>query len=335
MIPKLSILFFSSNQNLDLVARMAAQADRSGFEALWFPERHGHEFGGLHPNPSLMAAAAARCTSQIRLRAGSVILPLHSPWRVAEEWALVDRLSDGRVGLGFTSGWCRDDFRLLNAEHRFETRADFARAAAQEVAWHWRNRNLHPQPVQAELPLWDTVAHRPRRFRAAGRAGYNVLTALLFQPLECLESNIRVYRESRPDPPERAQASREGPGQARRGQVTLAAHAAPGWCSSDGPLRESFQRYMLSSVDLWKAAEPRLALAAERKPELLSQLAMDRYLDEAGLFGSSARVREKLEEFYELGVDEVACIMDFGLPSDEVLRNVTRLRDIQNTAREA
>ena len=78
--------------------------DRHGFTAIWIPERHFHAFGGFSPNPSVIAAALARETKQIQLRSGSVVLPLHHPIRVAEEWAVVDNLSQGRVGISFASG---------------------------------------------------------------------------------------------------------------------------------------------------------------------------------------------------------------------------------------
>src|SRR4029453_9228783 len=87
-------------------------ADAHGFAAVWTPERHFHAFGGLYPNPSVTRAALAAVTERIEIRAGSVVLPLHHPLRVAEEWAVVDNLSNGRVGLAFASGWHADDFVL-------------------------------------------------------------------------------------------------------------------------------------------------------------------------------------------------------------------------------
>src|SRR5207342_155319 len=93
-----------------LLIEGAKFADRHGFEAVWMPERHFHAFGGLFPNPSVTAAAVAAVTQNVQVRAGSVVLPLHDPIRVAEEWSLVDNLSNGRVGISFASGWHADDF---------------------------------------------------------------------------------------------------------------------------------------------------------------------------------------------------------------------------------
>src|SRR5690606_12614994 len=95
-----------------LLLEGAKFGDRNDFTAIWTPERHFHAFGGLYPNPSVASAAIAAITHRIQIRGGSVVLPLHHPIRVAEEWALVDNLSHGRVGIAFASGWQPNDFVL-------------------------------------------------------------------------------------------------------------------------------------------------------------------------------------------------------------------------------
>ncbi|MFD0574449.1 LLM class flavin-dependent oxidoreductase [Kitasatospora gansuensis] len=94
-----SLLYFgsdaeaSSEDRYRLLLDGAKFADRNGFTAVWTPERHFHQFGGLYPNPSVMAAAVAAVTERVQVRAGSVVLPLHDPLRVAEEWSVVDNIS--------------------------------------------------------------------------------------------------------------------------------------------------------------------------------------------------------------------------------------------------
>src|SRR5690606_29078729 len=114
----LSLMFFSDTSQVeagnryDLVLEAARFADRHGFEAIWTPERHFHPFGGIYSSPATLTAALAATTQRVRLRAGSVVLPLEDPLRVAEAWAVVDNLSGGRVDLGFASGWNPNDFAL-------------------------------------------------------------------------------------------------------------------------------------------------------------------------------------------------------------------------------
>jgi len=95
-----------------LMLEGAKYFDRNGFEAVVDPERHFHAFGGPYPNPSVTGAALAAVTENIGIRAGSCVSPLHHPIRIAEEWAVVDNLSNGRVGLAFASGWQANDFVL-------------------------------------------------------------------------------------------------------------------------------------------------------------------------------------------------------------------------------
>src|ERR1700752_1539216 len=113
-----SIMFFAASEETlkhdkyDLVLKAAQFADQHSFSSVWIPERHFATLGGLYPNPSVLHAALAVLTKRIQLRAGSVVLPLHNPIRVAEEWSVVDNLSNGRVGLSFASGWHARDFAL-------------------------------------------------------------------------------------------------------------------------------------------------------------------------------------------------------------------------------
>src|SRR6185369_2335392 len=91
---KFSLLFFSDDGSKEtddkyrLLFEAAKYADEHGFAAIWIPERHFQDFGGLYPNPATLAAALAMVTRRIQLRAGSVALPLHNPIRVAEEWSV-------------------------------------------------------------------------------------------------------------------------------------------------------------------------------------------------------------------------------------------------------
>ena len=119
-----SLFYFSSDESTGgaeryrLLTRGRAVRRRHGFAAVWTPERHFHAFGGLYPNPAVTSAAIAAITHRVEIRAGSVVLPLHHPVRVAEEWSVVDNLSNGRVGISFASGWQPNDFVLAPENHR-------------------------------------------------------------------------------------------------------------------------------------------------------------------------------------------------------------------------
>jgi natural product biosynthesis luciferase-like monooxygenase protein len=214
----LSLFFFGSaavigagGEPYKFILDCARFADQQGFEAIWTPERHFHDFGGLFPNPSVLSAALAAVTSRLHLRAGSVVLPLHHPARVVEEWSVVDHLSAGRAGVAVTPGWNPNDF-VLN-------RSGFAQRFAEMpgqidvLRKLWSGESVEmvngldaaatvkisPPPRRRDLPLWLTCNRRPEGFAQAGQLGANVLTALLSQSPDELVANIAIYRKALED----------------------------------------------------------------------------------------------------------------------------------------
>lgn len=335
-------------------------ADASGFTAVWTPERHFHAFGGLYPNPALTTAALAARTSRVQLRAGSVVLPLHQPLRVAEDWAVLDNMSGGRVGVAFASGWQVDDFALAPErygdrhaalrEHLHTLRRLWAGEAVEAVNGLGQTVALttRPRPVQPQLPVWLTAAGNVETFRQAGELGTGVLTHLLGQSLGELALKVSAYRE--------AYARAGHPG---RGHVTLMMHTylddTPE--AVDRAVRAPMKRYLRGAVDLirdaaWTfPAHARLqqpdgvnpgevnldALTPEDLDALLDH-AFERYAGESGLFGTPGDCLETLSRVQDADVDELACLIDFGVPDDQVLGSLTRLarlRDLHVGAGEA
>jgi alkanesulfonate monooxygenase SsuD/methylene tetrahydromethanopterin reductase-like flavin-dependent oxidoreductase (luciferase family) len=138
----LSLFFFTSEESTSpedkyrLVLDGARFADSHGFASVWTPERHFHAMGALFPNPSLLGVAIAGATRRVGIRAGSVVLPLHDPIRVAEEWAVVDNLSRGRAGVSFASGWHANDF--VFAPEKYAERKRHMLEAVDVVRRLWR-----------------------------------------------------------------------------------------------------------------------------------------------------------------------------------------------------
>ncbi|MGJ4922721.1 MULTISPECIES: MupA/Atu3671 family FMN-dependent luciferase-like monooxygenase [unclassified Bradyrhizobium] len=315
-----------------LLFEAAKFADQNGFTAIWTPERHFHAFGGLYPNPSVLSAALAATTQRISIRAGSVVLPLHDPLRVAEEWALVDNLSGGRIGIAFASGWQPDDFVL--ASDRYEGRKQEMLRGIGEVRKLWkgdtvRRRNgvgkeidvsVYPRPVQGELPIWLTSSRHPETFVAAGEAGAGVLTHLIGQSLDELAEKIAIYRDA---------WNRSGrPG---RGHVTLMVHTFVG---NDVHLvkdlvRQPLKDYIRSSYDLMAglgvARGVNIRDLPEQELEGLLDLGFERFFAEYGLLGSIGDAATTVAKLSEIGVDEVGCLIDFGIDDRLVLEALPHL----------
>ncbi len=341
-----SLFYFASanvgecSDKYRLLIEGAKFADKHGFAAVWTPERHFHEFGGLYPNPSVTSAAIATVTERIQIRAGSVVLPLHDPLLVAEEWAVVDNLSNGRAAISFASGWHANDFVI--APENYANRREVMLRGIETVRRLWRGEKVRrrdgngtdievrilPRPIQRELPIWVTAAGSPETFRLAGEIGANLLTHFLNQNIEQLTEKIAMYRS----------AWREhghGPG---TGHVTLMLHTFVG--SSVDEVREKvrgpFSNYLRSSVELWLARRPGQDIGdfTEEELEDLVSYAFDRYFETSGLFGTPSTCLRMIDRLKSIEVDEVACLIDFGVDFDSVISSLhylDTLRELSNT----
>ena len=139
---------------------MSEYADQNGFDLVWTMEHHAAPDGYL-PSPLTLAAAVAARTRRIRLFAGIVILPLHDPVRVAEEIAVVDLISNGRLEVAFGAGYVPREFQMFKRDIHARARSIeqgvpiIQRALAGE-RFHEDGREIfvRPLPVQQSVPLY-------------------------------------------------------------------------------------------------------------------------------------------------------------------------------------
>ena len=331
-----SLFYFSSNEaeftddKYQLLIEGAKFADQNGFAAVWIPERHFHVFGGIYPNPSVLGAALAMVTERVRLRAGSVVLPLHNPIRVAEEWSVVDNLSRGRVDIAFAKGWNPNDF-ILSPE-TYANRTEVMFSGIQTVHKLWRGESIwlpngvgketeikiYPLPKQRELPVWITCSGGKERFIEAGAFGANILTALLFQPIEELAEKIALYRDSRRIHGHAPEA----------GHVTLMLHTFVGedMAVVRNKVHRPFTEYLKTSVDLWRRGSKSLDDLTEKEREDLLAYAFERYFQTSALFGTPDTCLKMVTRLKEIGVDEIACLIDFGVDVDSVMTALYSLK---------
>ncbi len=340
-------MFFSSQADrvgsaqYRLVMDAARFADEHGFSAVWTPERHFHEFGGIFPNPALTSAALAMVTRNLRIRAGSLISPLHDVLRIAEEWAVVDNLSDGRVEVAFGSGWNVNDFVFF--PQSYDRRHEVMFGQMETVQRLWRGEAItrtnsagrdvlvrsYPRPVQPRLPMWITASgNSDDTFVNAGRRGASLLTSMIFQDLALLRRRIALYRDT-------LEAAGHGRGGGRVA-VMLHTFVGPDLEQVRERVRVPMREYLRSAVGLenrgaqggGRISGGLKAPAQEIDDEMMDELldiTFERYFDTASLLGTPAKCAAHLERLREAGVDEVACLIDFGLSDAEVLGGLEQL----------
>jgi natural product biosynthesis luciferase-like monooxygenase protein len=333
-----SMIFFSDvNQALtnkyQLVFDLCNFADKNGFSAVWVPERHFHPFGGIYPNPSILASALAVKTERLRIRSGSIVLPLHHPVEVVEAWSMVDNLSNGRVDLGFASGWDPDDFIL--APENFATLRQVWHDRIPVVQRLWRGEKLafqnghgklkeiqvYPSPVQKEVNVWLTATKSDESFIYAGRKGYNVLTMLQGIDLDQLGSKIKLYRNAR----------KESGLDESGGTVTLMLHT---FVSANLPMveeavREPFMAYIKSALTGHiKHFRPN-ETPTEAELNKIVGYSYERYYKTGALFGSVSDAKMIAEHAMAVGVNEIACLMDFGADYQLVMHSLPYLAQLK------
>ncbi|MEV5483481.1 MULTISPECIES: MupA/Atu3671 family FMN-dependent luciferase-like monooxygenase [Streptomyces] len=343
--PDFSLYFFGDYTDPDATAGYrhlmdaATFADDHGFHAIWIPERHFHSFGALFPSPAVLAASLAARTSRIRLHAGSVVLPLHNPLRVAEEWSVIDNLSGGRVGLGFASGWHSRDFVL--APENYGRQREILHEHLDTFQELWAGRavraasgtgeqvevRLHPRPVQEAPPLFLAVLSNPESYERAGAAGLGVVTNLMTQSVDDLRDNIARYRRAR------AAHGFDPAG----GRVTVLVHTYLG-ADAERAVRQAhrpFRDYLRSSLQLLDTMANSLGLDVDLSatpPEDLDFVldrAYDQYRATRALIGSPASVRPVLDSLVDAGVDEVGCFIDFGVEPGLMLDALPHLDELR------
>ena len=334
----------------ELLLEGAKFADQNGFVAVWTPERHFHAFGGPYPNPSVTGAAAAAVTKTIGVRAGSIVAPLHHPARIAEEWAIIDNLTNGRAGLAFASGWQPDDFVLrpentppANRQALFDTLDQVRRLWRGEAVEFPRKDGqpfavkTQPRPVSKEVAAWVTTAGNPETWRDAGKMGANVLTHLLGQSIQEVADKVKLYRA----------ALAEAGHDPSRHKVTLMLHTylAADREAAREVAREPMKNYLRSAAGLIK--QYAWAFPAFKKPqgvanpmdidlgslapdelEAILDFAFLRYFDESGLFGTVENAVKRVEELKAIDIDEVACLIDYGIPTQVVLEGLKPVAEV-------
>jgi natural product biosynthesis luciferase-like monooxygenase protein len=216
--------------------------------------------------------------------------------------------------------------------------------AIEEVRRLWRGESIpgrdgagapievrvFPRPIQAELPIWITCSGDPEMFRRAGEMGANVLTALLTQTVDEAAAKIAIYREAR---------AKNGFDPAT-GQVTMMIHAFVGDDAGRvlSVVRQPLCNYLKSHVALIETGARGLGIDVnrddlERHLDDLAAFAFERYYRTASLIGTPQHCMRMVERLIEIGVNEAACLIDFGVATEAVLSGLKHLAELQELAR--
>lgn len=156
---------------------LCEEAERLGAHSVWLSEHHLFDDGYL-PQPLTFAAAVAARTTRVRIGTAVLLAPLHSAAEIAEQVAVVDLVSNGRVDLGLGAGYRVPEFELFGAD--ISRRYGLTDGRVRELRELWAEGRVTPAPVQPRVPIWLGY-QGPKGARRAGRLGEGLLSATAAQ----------------------------------------------------------------------------------------------------------------------------------------------------------
>jgi alkanesulfonate monooxygenase SsuD/methylene tetrahydromethanopterin reductase-like flavin-dependent oxidoreductase (luciferase family) len=304
----------SVGQLYEQVIDEARLAEALGYDTFFVAEHHFHECGSV-PNPAVFLAALARETRRIRLGVAVSNITVHNPLTVAEDYAMVDMLSGGRLTLGVGSGYLRHEYeghRIAPEEKRERFDENFkvllAALTGEPVRFQGRYNDipgvtLNVKPLQPRLPVYVAIQRREAAYHV-GRQGHNIFSL----PYSCLTSFDEIrdlvgdfragYRES---------------GAPGNGEVVLAFHAHVADTDEQAKVNaeEAFNLYL----------DTRLFYATRQTYDIVLSRGL-------GMFGAPRTVADELVALHEMGIDHVMFLQNFGaLPATLVRDSMRRIAD--------
>jgi alkanesulfonate monooxygenase SsuD/methylene tetrahydromethanopterin reductase-like flavin-dependent oxidoreductase (luciferase family) len=284
-------------------------ADALGFESFWMAEHHFHEYGGV-PRPPIWMAAGAMRTRRIRLGSAVVVLPFDNPLRTAEDYAMVDVLSGGRLDLGVGSGYLKHEFegyRIDGAEkrERFDEGLAILREALTGRRFSYQgkyttidNVQLNVVPLQQPVPIYTAILKREGAYHV-GKNKQNII-CVPYASVDRLDEVAGLV------------------GDFRKGRAE--AGLAP---SPDDSLWTFHTHVAESEAQCRREAEAAFNLYVETRLYAKRQTYDDILASDLGLFGSVEQVADKLVRLHDMGIRHVVTLQNFGLmPAADVRRSM-------------
>lgn len=307
-------------------------ADELGYSTVWLAEHHFSNYGVMPHLPTFGAAVAAK-TKNIRIGTAIVVLPFGHPVRMAEEFAMLDVLSNGRLDLGVGRGYQPLEFGGLNIDQNeskemFNEYLEIMRLCWQDEPLTYKgkyysceNLEILPKPVQPGGPPVRIGAVTPATFKAMGEQGEMIMLSPNFSPIDLVQRDLNAYfdaaREAGHDmerltaPPIMQQVYIDPDNEKARSEPE------PWAMSFYGKFATMLPGEADKDIATQYAQYKKIRAAVEA-------VTYERVLNEGVAFGDPEAIIERMKFLEEaLGTDEIICWFNFGdLPHDRVMKNM-------------
>ena len=306
-------------------------ADKIGIDYVWMVEHHFVRHGGfLSANYAFLSYLAAK-TQNIRLATGATIMALNDPVRVAEQAATLDQLSNGRFDLGVGRGFIRDEFDafgvpMKESRQRVEEGLQLVLEAWAEKPLEFESEfrpkiselNILPPTLQKYPPIWNACLMSPESFEWTAKEGHNLLYVAYHVDHELAAERIGWYREALPKYGRNVDDY----------EVCCVYHAYF--------MDEENDEYLISVVDeameeygragkeaASKPPDPEAYKGYDQRDKGTQELTFDRYFPGRVVMGGPDQVLERLKVLREMGITQVAFLVDFGsLSQDKIMQSL-------------
>lgn len=311
----------------------AALVDRAGWERIYVSEHHFHYYGGAVPNPAMMLLALGNATKRIRLAAGISLLPFHHPLKLAEDYAMADQLTGGRIDFGVGRGYLPHEFGGFSIppdeqQARFDEVFEVVRRAwtGEAFAHHGRffqfdKLAVLPTPMQKAVPVLVAAVRTRESFEFAGRNGFGLMMNRYSLTDEQLETGFGWYK-----------AALAAAGHDLAGRPVMVAHMThiadtteQAMAEAHVPLREHMHgvaRLRTNNVFYTDFTGTDEIYAQPGAPEKDAR----EFMLNRTLVGDPERVAAQLRRYADMGFNEVAFVNRFGaLTGAQSRRTLERL----------
>jgi alkanesulfonate monooxygenase SsuD/methylene tetrahydromethanopterin reductase-like flavin-dependent oxidoreductase (luciferase family) len=306
-------------------------AEAQGYHSVWVAEHHFNDYG-LCPAPPVLASFVAARTRSIRLGMGVSLLPLHHPVDLAEQLAVLDVVSGGRLDVGIGRGGTLQDYQTFQSDRddsraRVEEGLTLMRQSWSGVPFDHTGRfhsaeHLHvrPRPVQRPHPPLFIAANSEDSVLSAARLGLPTLSSF-FVPVPELQRRHHLYREA-----SRAagRSAAEIDALEARSWGMRVVHVAPDHAAALRAIEAPFMSYQRRMAVLRSDATGGSVPGSFDRSLLRLRAFRDYLADGWALFGTPAEVRDGLRQYCDAtGYERVLLVMALpGLDTALALRSM-------------
>lgn len=178
-------------------------AEELGFDSIWLAEHHGSPYGSM-PSPEVVIGAISQITQRMRIGMAVSILPFYWPVRLAENFAMVDVLTDGRLDMGVGRGYQPREFKIQGVAEKqdqsremFEEGLDILVGCWENESFSYRGKHYQiedahvtPRPVQQPRPPIYVAAISPETYDLVAKYNLNVLSTPTLMPIHDLNKYV-------------------------------------------------------------------------------------------------------------------------------------------------